>query len=210
MSEIKSFGFEKKKNKTNLIAFRLDDLHYAKLLKLFERLQVKPKKDNITNRMTILIDRLGDLLVEHDHLVQERHSYAGKVAQSEAQKRELLHEVKTLVSKALDQDTIQKEKPKERSTPKPKPQSKEPTPAPVIELPQRLEPPEIPIVNAAMLTPIEKGKTILEKHGLIETRTPVCAKGHKFLNEQQCDVCSYHTYCNYSTANKHFKSHEAI
>jgi hypothetical protein len=205
MSSEKAFGFEKPKTKTNVVGFRLDDLHMAKLKALFENLDVHPRKNTITDRMILLIDRVSDLLLDYQKVKTEYHSYASKIAAAQTEKERLAKDIQVLVTQSLGKGPA----PKERPRSKPKPQSKEPTPTPSIESPQRLEVPVTSLVNAVMLIPMEQGKTILEKHGLIETRTPVCAKGHQFLDEHQCDACSYHNYCNYSSANKHFKSHDA-
>jgi hypothetical protein len=205
MSEGKVFGFDKPKVKIHMIGFRLDDLHMAKLTKLFEALDVHPRKDSITARMTLFIDRVASLIVEHEHLRIEHRSNAGKIAAAQSEKEKLANDIEILVAKAMDNFS----KEPRQLKPKAQPQPKKPTVPLSIEEPQRIELPPIPLVNAAIVTPIEKDKTILEKHGLVESKTPICARGYKFLSEEQCDACSYHRYCNYSTANKHFISHEA-
>lgn len=180
MDELKTFGFDKQGRKQHLIAFRLGDLDYAKLLKLFETLRVQPRKDNITNRMTLLIDRVSNLLVEHQQLEHERRSYTGKVIKIEEEKKKLTKDIEALVSKALEHE------PKE-TRPKPEP------------IPVTTKPPVIK----------QDAKTLLVKHGLIENRTPKCAKGHEYLSPKECDPCAYNRYCNYSSANTHFISHDA-
>lgn len=42
-----------------------------------------------------------------------------------------------------------------------------------------------------------------------EPRTMKCAQGYQFPAKEQCDLCANHNYCDYSTANTHFISHDA-
>jgi len=57
MEEGKSFGFEKPKTMVHIVSFRLDDKHWQTLEELFNVLEINPKKNTITNKMLMLIDR---------------------------------------------------------------------------------------------------------------------------------------------------------
>ena len=69
--ENKSFGFDKKKTKTVLISFRLDQEHNKILQDLFTFLEVKPKKDTTTAKMLDLIENLGKSIPTWLHLGEE-------------------------------------------------------------------------------------------------------------------------------------------
>ena len=92
ISEGKTFGFEKPKTKVHLVAFRLDDKHWQTLQSLFELLNIQPRKDRITNKMLMLIDRVEGL---HE-----------KVIQAEKDKETLKRKIKLLKKEKL---TIEKE-----------------------------------------------------------------------------------------------------
>lgn len=68
MSEGKSFGFEKPKTKIYLLSFRMDKQHNDMLQNLFTVLEVKPKKDTITNRMLMLIETMERIVKENQTL----------------------------------------------------------------------------------------------------------------------------------------------
>jgi sulfur relay (sulfurtransferase) DsrC/TusE family protein len=186
MSELKSWGFEKAKTKTHLIAFRLDDEHWNMLQDLFTVFDVQPRKDNMTERMVLLIHRTDDLVEKVKTLEREKISLESKVRRSEKERDRLIQDAGKMVQ-------VNRMQPK----------------AETVSQPSKSELPVTRVSEQKTTVVKEEPKAILEKHGLVETKTPVCARGHKFLSEQECDACSYHTYCNYSTANKHFISHDA-
>lgn len=91
ISEGKTFGFEKPKTRVHLIAFRLDDKHWQTLQSLFELLNIKPRKDRMTNKMLMLIDSVESL-----------HK---KVLQYEKDKGILERKIKLMETRAR-QDTV--------------------------------------------------------------------------------------------------------
>jgi hypothetical protein len=74
VSEGKSFGFEKPKTKTYLLSFRMDKEHNDLLQNLFTVLEIKPKKDTITNRMLMLIETMERIVKENQTLTDAAKS----------------------------------------------------------------------------------------------------------------------------------------
>jgi hypothetical protein len=73
-TEGKSFGFEKPKTKTYLLSFRMDKEHNDLLQNLFTVLEIKPKKDTITNRMLMLIEIMERIVKENQTLTDAAKS----------------------------------------------------------------------------------------------------------------------------------------
>lgn len=58
----KSYGFNKKTTKVAIVAFRLGKAHKEKLDALLLAFNVHPRKDRMSDRMNMLIDKVDDAL----------------------------------------------------------------------------------------------------------------------------------------------------
>ena len=86
VTEGKTFGFDKPKTRVHLVSFRLDDKHWKTLTNLFESLNIQPRKDTMTNKMLMLIDRVEGLhktILEHE---KEKRMLKGKIKVMEKDK----------------------------------------------------------------------------------------------------------------------------
>jgi hypothetical protein len=101
VSEGKSFGFEKPKTKTYLLSFRMDKEHNDLLQNLFTVLEIKPKKDTITNRMLMLIEIMERIVKENQTLTDAAKSL--KDANKDANKKieNLEKEIEELKKKSV-------------------------------------------------------------------------------------------------------------
>ena len=90
------FGFDKKKTKFHLVSFRLDDEHWNKLNALFDILDVHPKKDRLTEKMLLLIDRVDSLNQEKVKLVDCVDSLRKDVDLLKKEKAELEKKIQTI------------------------------------------------------------------------------------------------------------------
>jgi len=101
VSEGKSFGFEKPKTKTYLLSFRMDKEHNDLLQNLFTVLEIKPKKDTITNRMLMLIETIEQIVKENKTLTDATKSL--KDANKDANKKieNLEKEIEELKKKSV-------------------------------------------------------------------------------------------------------------
>jgi hypothetical protein len=92
MTEEKTFGFDKPKTRTFLVSFRMDEQHNIMLQQLFTVLELEPKKDTVTERMLMLIERVGHLVEENKTLTSASKELAQankKIAKLEEEAVEL-------------------------------------------------------------------------------------------------------------------------
>ena len=101
MSESKSWGFDKSKTKPHLISFRTDDKHYVMLEKLFDTLQIYSRKNRMTDKMLLLIERVDNLnqTLNQKIIDNERQISTLKVQleKYEDEKRKLLQDAQKMV-----------------------------------------------------------------------------------------------------------------
>jgi hypothetical protein len=122
MTEEKSFGFDKPKTRTFLISFRMDEQHNIMLQQLFTVLELEPKKDTVTDRMLMLIERVGHLVEENKTLTsasKELQQANKKIAKLELEIEETKkHPIKVVhhegsipsgVVKPMERDNIRKD-----------------------------------------------------------------------------------------------------
>lgn len=183
MEELKTFGFEKTKTKVHQVSFRLTEAEYALLESLFGKLKVHSRKDRISDKMVRLLRQVDGIINENVELRKARRKVESQTYTLMRQKKSLEDQRKKLYDEAAQ--LIIRKQPSER-TPKTEP-----------EPPPRTEPKSEPVTP----TQVTKKPDVIQP---IE-RTHACAHGHKFPTKEQCDRCAYHDWCNYSSANKHFK-----
>jgi hypothetical protein len=126
MSETKSWGFDKPKTKTHLISFRADDKHYVMLEKLFETLQIYSRKNRMTDKMLLLIERVDNLnrtlnqkIVDNEKQIS---TLKAQLAKYEDEKHKLLQDAqKMVVANRMEQA-------RQAAQPKPEPIKSEPLP----------------------------------------------------------------------------------
>jgi len=97
MSEGKAFGFEKPKTKIHLIAFRLDDQHWQLLETLFKALNVQARKDRMTDKMILFIERVGGLLRKFNQYEKEHSTLLKEIQGYRKEKMELEREAQRMV-----------------------------------------------------------------------------------------------------------------
>jgi hypothetical protein len=78
------FGFDKKKSRVHLISFRLNDEQWTRLNALFDLLEVQPKKDRLTDKMLLFIDRVEALKHEKDALIESAEALKKEKADVES------------------------------------------------------------------------------------------------------------------------------
>jgi hypothetical protein len=106
VSEAKSFGFEKPKTKTYLLSFRMDKQHNDLLQNLFTVLEIKPKKDTITNRMLMLIDRaeaMRKTILDYEKSIEAlKNEYHGKIEALKKEKQALENKIRLYEKEKAD------------------------------------------------------------------------------------------------------------
>ena len=124
MSEPKSWGFDKSKTKTHLISFRADDKHYVMLEKLFDTLQIYSRKNRMTDKMLLLIERVDNLnrtlnqkIIDNERQIS---TLKAQLAKYEDEKRKLLQDAQKMVV------ANRMEKARQAAQPKPEPIKSEP------------------------------------------------------------------------------------
>lgn len=92
----KSYGFDKPRIKIYPISFRLDDKRHHLLNTYFETLQIKPKKDTITNRMLELIDNVDVLINTNREQTKTISELNSKIKGLEKKEKERVAEIDEL------------------------------------------------------------------------------------------------------------------